>query len=97
MGIPDAPYCDKKNAFMLIREPSDTEVLTGILEPKSHFDRTCEKLWIQVIAANSPQAKGRVERKHGIDQDRLVKELMLAGISTICEANMFLEKTTCQK
>ena len=91
-GIPEALYCDKKNAFVLTREPTDEELLAGIIEPKSHFGRACEKLGVTVIAANSPQAKGRVERNHGVDQDRLVKELRLAGISTIAEANRFLEK-----
>ena len=91
-GIPEALYCDRKNAFVLTREPTDAELLSGITEPKSHFGRACEKLGVTVIAANSPQAKGRVERNHGVDQDRLVKELRLAGISTIAEANQFLEK-----
>jgi transposase len=91
-GIPEVLYCDKKNAFVLTREPTDSELLNGITEPKSHFGRACEKLGVQVIAAHSPQAKGRVERNHGVDQDRLVKELRLAGISTITEANKFLEK-----
>jgi hypothetical protein len=96
-GIPDALYCDRKNAFVLTREPTDAELLAGIIEPKSHFGRACEKLGVQVIAARSPQAKGRVERNHGLDQDRLVKELRLAGISTIAEANRFLEKTYLPK
>ncbi|MCL2043116.1 MAG: ISNCY family transposase [Treponema sp.] len=91
-GIPEALYCDKKNAFVLTREPTDAELLRGITEPKSHFGRACEKLGTQVIAAHSPQAKGRVERNHGVDQDRLIKELRLAGISTIAEANRFLEE-----
>ena len=96
-GIPQALYCDKKNAFVLTREPTDAELLAGVSEPKSHFGRACDKLGVQVIAANSPQAKGRVERNHGVDQDRLVKELRLAGISTIAEANRFLEKTYLPK
>ena len=50
-----------------------------------------------MIAAYSPQAKGRVERTHGVDQDRLVKELRLAGITTLAEANQFLEKTYLPK
>ncbi|MDR0908549.1 MAG: ISNCY family transposase [Spirochaetaceae bacterium] len=89
-GIPQALYCDRKNAFVLTREATDSELLEGITKPKSHFGRACEKLGIEVIAAYSAQAKGRVERNHGIDQDRLVKELRLAGISTIPEANRFL-------
>jgi hypothetical protein len=62
-GIPFSLYCDKKNAFVLTREPTDAEILAGILKPKSHFGRACGKLGIEVIAANSPQAKGRVEIK----------------------------------
>jgi len=96
-GIPEALYCDKKNAFVLTRDPTDAELLAGVTEPKSHFGRACDKLGVQVIAANSPQAKGRVERNHGLDQDRLVKELRLKGISTIAEANRFLEKTYLPK
>jgi len=92
-GIPESLYCDKKNAFVLTREPTDSELLAGITQPKSHFGRACDKLGVHVIAANSPQAKGRVERNHGVDQDRLVKELRLAGISTIEEANIFLLET----
>jgi transposase len=91
-GIPQALYCDHKNAFVLTRDPTDTELLKGITKPESHFGKVCGKLGVEVIAANSPQAKGRVERSHGLDQDRLVKELRLAGISTIEEANRFLEE-----
>ena len=96
-GIPDALYCDRKNAFVLAREPTDDELLAGLIEPKSHFGKACEKLGVTVIAARSPQAKGRVERNHGVDQDRLVKELRLAGIATIAEANRFLEKNYLPK
>jgi transposase len=92
-GIPQGLYCDKKNAFVLTREPTDAELLKGITQAKSHFGRACDKLGIEVIPANSPQAKGRVERNHGLDQDRLVKELRLAGISTMEQANRFLSKT----
>jgi hypothetical protein len=87
-----------KKSDRLTREPTDAELLAGITEPKSHFGRACEKLGVQVIAADSPQAKGRVERNHGVDQDRLVsptslaQELRLAGICTIEAANEFLEK-----
>jgi hypothetical protein len=87
-GIPQALYCDHKNAFVLVREPTDGELLQGITKALSHFGRACEKLGVEVIPANSPQAKGRVERNHGVDQDRLVKELRLEGITTIAEANM---------
>jgi hypothetical protein len=46
----------------------------------------------RIIAANSPQAKGRVERNHGTHQDRLVKKMRLKKIKTYAEANRFLEK-----
>jgi hypothetical protein len=89
-GIPESLYCDKKNAFVLTREPTDKELIEGILKPKSHFGLACERLGIEVIAANSPQAKGRVERNHGVDQKRLIKEMRLENISTIDQANYFL-------
>jgi len=89
-GIPQALYCDRKNAFVLDREPTLEEQLAGI-DPQSPFEKACEKLGIKVIVANSPQAKGRVERNHAVYQDRFVKELRLRGISTIDEANRFLE------
>jgi hypothetical protein len=92
-GIPQALYCDRKNALVITREPTEAELGKGITKPKSHFGKACEKLGREVIAANTPQAKGRVARNHGLDQDRLVKELQLAGISTIEDANRFLEET----
>ena len=65
-GIPQALYCDKKNAFVLTREPTDKELLAGITEAKSHFGRACDKLGVQVIAANSPpsQRSGGAESRH---------------------------------
>ena len=96
-GIPESLYCDKKNAFVLTREPTEAEILSGILKPKSHFGKACDRLGIEVIPANSPQAKGRVERNHGVDQDRLVKALRLEGISAIEQANSFLLETYLPK
>jgi transposase len=96
-GIPESLYCDKKNAFVLTREPTDAELLAGVVRPKSHFGKACDRLGIEVIAANSPQAKGRVERNHGVDQDRLVKELRLENICTIEDANKFLSETYLPK
>ena len=51
----------------------------------------CEKLGIELIAASSPQAKGRVERMHGTHQDRLVKKLRRKEIATHAQANAYLE------
>ena len=88
--IPQSLYCGRKNAFVLTRELMDAELLAGITEPKSHFGKTCDTLGVEVIAANRPQAKGRVERSRRADQYRLVKEPRLAGIPAIEEANRFI-------
>lgn len=58
----------------------------------TQFQRAMDELRIEVIPANSPQAKGRVERLFGTLQDRLIKELRLADISSIESANRFLKK-----
>lgn len=90
-GIPQAVYCDRKNAFVTKREPSIEDQLKGDMS-KGPFEKACEKLGIEIIVANSPQAKGRVERNHAVYQDRFVKELRLRGISTMDDANRFLAK-----
>ena len=61
--------------------------------PLTQFGRMCASLGIQIIAASSPQAKGRVERNHGTHQDRLVKKLRRLGIADDAAANAFLEVT----
>lgn len=88
-GIPKALYVDWKNVYITQREPTLEEQLSGEL-PLTQFGRACRKLGIEILAASSPQAKGRVERKHGVYQDRWVKELRLAGIRDIKEANQCL-------
>jgi hypothetical protein len=72
--------------------PTEKQKLRGI-EPMSQFGRMCARLGIRIIAANSPQAKGRVERAHGTHQDRLVKKLRLAGVASYEAANRFLEES----
>jgi len=88
-GIPQALYTDKKTVFVTDREPTPAEQLAG-QKPLTTFGRACEKLGIEIITAHSPQAKGRVERNHGVYQDRLVKLLALREITTIEAANVFL-------
>ncbi|MGQ9854626.1 MAG: ISNCY family transposase [Candidatus Oleimicrobiaceae bacterium] len=88
-GIPKALYTDKKNVFVTDREPTLEEQLAGE-EPMTAFGKACAKLGIEIITANSPQAKGRVERAHGVDQDRLVKELALRGVVSVEGANELL-------
>ena len=88
-GIPQALYTDRKTVFVTDRDPTLEEQLAGE-EPKTAFGKACAKLGIEIIAANSPQAKGRVERNHGVYQDRLVKELAFRRITTIAGANKLL-------
>jgi hypothetical protein len=58
----------------------------------TQFGRMCARLGIQIIAASSPQAKGRVERAHATHQDRLAKKMRLAGIANYELASAYLEK-----
>jgi len=88
-GVPQALYTDWKNVY--VRPPNAEERERG--EPAvTQFGRMCAKLGIRIIAASSPQAKGRVERAHGTHQDRLVKKLRLAGTANYDQANAYLEK-----
>ena len=90
-GIPLALYTDRLTTYHTDREPTITEQLAG-QEPLTQLGRACDMLGIRMIAAHSPQAKGRVENKHKLTQDRLVKELRLAGVTNIADANAFLAK-----
>ena len=63
----------------------------------TQFQKAMKLLDIEVISANSPEAKGRVERLFGTLQDRLVKELRLAGINTIKDSNRFLKEVFISK
>jgi len=89
-GVPLALYTDWKNVY--VREPNAEEHATGAV-PLTQFGRMCASLGIEIIAASSPQAKGRVERNHGTHQDRLVKKLRRLGIADDAAANAFLETT----
>ncbi len=89
-GVPLALYTDWKNVY--VRVPNAAEQATGAV-PLTQFGRMCAALGIQIIAASSPQAKGRVERNHGTHQDRLVKKLRRLGIADAAAANAFLETT----
>ena len=88
-GIPLALYTDWKNVY--VRPPNAGERMRGEAAV-TQFGRMCAKLDIRIIAASSPQAKGRVERAHGTHQDRLVKKLRLAGIANYDQANAYLEE-----
>jgi transposase len=88
-GIPQSVYLDKHSTYKSWAEPTIEEQLNG-QRPMSHFEKSLEELSIEVIHANSPQAKGRVERLFKTLQDRLVREMRLLGIKNVDEANDFL-------
>jgi transposase len=77
-GIPLAFYVDLKSVYVSKKD-------------FSYLQKSCKKLGICIIKAYSAQAKGRVERSHGVYQDRFVKELRLRKINTISGANEILQ------
>jgi len=83
-GKPVAFYSDKHNIFRV----NNKDPIGG--DGVTQFGRALAALNIDIICANSPQAKGRVERAFGTLQDRLVKELRLAGMASIEAANAWL-------
>ena len=87
-GVPKSVYVDLKNLYV-----GSPKVDGEIAATMNVFGRVCYLLNVKIIKAYSPQAKGRVERNHGIYQDRFVKELKLRGITTIDAANKFLQES----
>lgn len=86
-GRPVAYYVDKDSIYK-VNQAHET-----LRDPITQFTRGMNELGIEVICAETPQAKGRVERTFQTHQDRLVKELRLRGISTMAEANHYLWQT----
>jgi hypothetical protein len=89
-GIPLAVYADKHTTYKSPAQPTVQEQLAG-MEPQSQFARSLSELGVELIHAHSPQAKGRIERLFSPFQDRLIKEMRLAGIATLAEANQFVD------
>ena len=84
-GKPVAFYSDKHGIFRVNQEQT-----IGLGSGLTQFGRAMQELDIQIICANTPQAKGRIERANQTLQDRLVKELRLQGVSDIDSANAYL-------
>lgn len=92
-GIPKSIYLDKHSTYKINKKQQrykewpfrDEEGLT-------QFARGCQQLGVELIYANSPQAKGRIERLFETFQDRLVKELRLEKIKTLKETNQLLKR-----
>lgn len=84
--LPKRLYVDKFSTYKVNHKNAvdDPQMIT-------QFERALKELGVELIRAHSPQAKGRVERVFGTLQDRLVKEMVLEGVTTIDEANVFLE------
>jgi transposase len=85
-GRPLALYTDRHSIF----EPQDKG--QALPDAETQFGRALRELEIELIRAHSPQAKGRIERSFGTAQDRWIKEMRLAGVRRLDEANAFLEK-----
>src|SRR5689334_428508 len=91
-GLPGSLYVDRDSIYRCEGQASVAEQLAG-KERQTQFGRAMGQLGVELILANSPQAKGRVERMNGVLQDRLVKALRLAKINDLENANRFLEET----
>jgi len=85
-GRPKALYTDRHSIF----EPQDKG--QALPDAETQFGRALRELDIELIRARSPQAKGRVERSFGTAQDRVVKEMRLAKVQTIVQANALLDE-----
>ena len=90
-GVPQSLYVDRDSIYRCERIATVDEQLAG-QKPQTQFGRAMKQLGVELILANSPQAKGRVERRNAVFQDRLVKELRLAGINDLDRANEFLRQ-----
>jgi transposase len=80
-GLPRSLYVDRHSIYRDEDHP----------DKPTQFGRACKQLGVELILAHSPQAKGRVERRNAVFQDRLVKELRLRNISDMAQANNLLE------
>src|ERR1035437_3747097 len=81
-GVPRSLYVDRHSIYRDEDHP----------EKPTQFGRAMKELGVELICANSPQAKGRVERRNAVFQDRLVKEMRLRNISDMEQGNALLEK-----
>ena len=88
-GVPASLYVDRHSIYRADREATAEELRAGV-RPATQFGRAMAELNVALILARSPQAKGRVERSNGVLQDRLVKELALAGVCGVDAANAWL-------
>lgn len=88
-GIPQSVYLDNHSTYKSTKRPTIEDELAN-QKALSQMETVFEDLGVDVIHADSPQAKGRIERSFGTHQDRLIKEMRLAGIRSVQDANRFL-------
>ena len=95
-GLPRAFYSDRSSCFFVTKQNlekvSIQEQLAGSSQAQTQWQRVCKELNIELIAAYSPQAKGRIERLWGTLQGRLPYIFRFMGIDNITDANKFLDK-----
>ena len=91
-GLPLSLYVDKDSIYRVNDEVAREKGRQCGREVLTQFGRAMKELGVKMIFADSPQAKGRVERTHGTMQDRLIKALRVEGISDIDSANRFLDE-----
>ena len=89
-GLPRSIYLDKHSTYKINKAQRYKEWPFRDEEELTQFARGCQQLGIELIYANSPQAKGRIERLFETFQDRLVKELRLERVKTLKEANQLM-------
>ena len=91
-GLPRSVYVDRDSIYRCEGVGSIADQLAG-KEPQTQFGRAMQELGVELILANSPQAKGRVERMNGTLQDRLVKALRLENIKELKAGNKYLARS----
>jgi transposase len=89
-GLPLSIYLDKHTTYKSTKKQTIEEELNNT-EPLSQFSRAVNELGVNIIYADSPQAKGRIERLFNTFQNRLIKEMRLRGIKSPEEGNKFLK------
>ncbi len=90
-GLPRVLYVDRDSIHETTRDSTVEEALRDTA-PLTQFGRAMRELGVELILAHSPQAKGRVERRYGVFQDRFAKALRLKQINILESANTYLEE-----
>ena len=90
-GLPRSLYVNRDSIYETTRDSTVDEALSS-KSAMTQFGRAMEELGVRLIMAKSPQAKGRVERRHAVFQDHLVKVMRLKKISTLTAANKYLDE-----